>query len=76
MLAAPQAMAEEHSVKEVKFYYQNWRGEKSLRIAVPVEIWFGTTEWHPAPQWFLKATDVEKGEERDFALVDMKFVTD
>ncbi len=60
-------------VKEIQFLYKNWRGEISTRTALPIKIWYGTTEWHPAEQWFIKAIDIEKGEERDFALLDMKF---
>lgn len=61
-------------VKELRFVYKNWRGDTSVRTALPVEIWYGKTDWHPNEQWFIKAVDVEKGEERDFALVDMQFV--
>ncbi|MBL0372612.1 hypothetical protein JJB09_11290 [Rhizobium sp. KVB221] len=60
-------------VKELQFQYKNWRGETSLRTIIPIEIWYGKTEWHPLEQWFIKAIDLEKGEERDFALVDIKF---
>lgn len=59
--------------REVWFTYTNWRGETSRRKVRPVSIWFGSTEWHPEEQWFIRGTDVEKGEERDFALVDMVF---
>lgn len=62
------------SVKELKFYYQNWRGEASIRSAIPLKIWYGSTKWHPQEQWFIKAIDTEKGEERDFALIDMRFI--
>ncbi|MBY3034857.1 hypothetical protein [Rhizobium laguerreae] len=60
-------------VKELQFVYKNWRGESSVRTALPIKIWYGKTDWHPDEQWFIKAIDVEKGEERDFALIDMKF---
>jgi len=60
--------------KQIKFAYKNWRGETSTRIAIPTGLWFGSTEWHPDEQWFIKAIDVEKGEIRDFALIDMKFI--
>lgn len=50
--------------------YTNWRGETSLRRLRPIGIWFGATEWHPEPQWLLKAWDEDKGAERDFALAD------
>lgn len=61
-------------VKELQFEYKNWRGETSLRTVLPIEIWYGKTEWHPQEQWFMKAIDANKGEERDFALTDMKFL--
>jgi predicted DNA-binding transcriptional regulator YafY len=61
------------SDRQITFRYRNWRGETSTRTAVPVEIWFGKSEWHPEDQWFLKAVDVQKGDVRDFAFVDMSF---
>jgi hypothetical protein len=50
--------------------YKNWKGEVADRMIMPTTVWFGTTEWHPNPQWFLKGTDLEKREERDFAIAD------
>lgn len=50
--------------------YTNYRGETAQRTIIPKSIWFGSTEWHPEPQWLLRATDVEKNAERDFALKD------
>jgi hypothetical protein len=41
----------------------------------PIRLWFGSTEWHPAEQWFIRALDIEKGEERDFALLDISFIS-
>jgi hypothetical protein len=38
-----------------------------------VRLWFGTSEWHPEEQWFLQAFDMDKREERDFALRDCRF---
>lgn len=59
--------------KAITFSYKNWRGETSRRTVRPMELWFGSSEWHPQEQWFLHAMDLEKGEERDFALVDILF---
>lgn len=59
------------SQKNLKFKYINWRGEYTKRTVMPIEIWFGNTGWHPENQWFLKALDLEKNEERDFALKDI-----
>ena len=44
--------------------YQNWYGEIAILEIKPICLWFGQTE----EQWFLKAWDVEKQVERDFAL--------
>lgn len=53
--------------------YRNWRGEIAEREIAPISIWFGHTDWHTEPQWLLRATDVEKEAERDFALADCQF---
>ncbi|WP_210246253.1 hypothetical protein [Aureimonas fodinaquatilis] len=54
----------------VTLTYTNWRGETDARSIVPITVWFGSTDWHPEPQWLLKAFDVAKEAERDFALKD------
>ncbi len=55
----------------LSFRYRNYRGEVSVRTVRPINIYFGSTEWHPEPQWLLAATDIEKGERRDFAIKDI-----
>lgn len=57
--------------RQVEILYTNWRNEKAWRTIVPIEMWFGSTEWHKKSQWLLKALDVEKDAERDFALKDI-----
>ena len=54
----------------VTLTYTNWRGETAERTIIPRRVWWGSTEWHPEPQWLLTAIDVEKQAERDFALRD------
>ena len=56
---------------EIVVDYTNWRGERRERVIEPRRVWFGTTEHHPEPQWFLAALDVEKDQTRDFALRDI-----
>lgn len=56
--------------RKLKLTYTNWRGETAERTIVPLSVWYGSTEWHPEPQWLLKAYDMEKGAQRDFALAD------
>lgn len=52
--------------------YTNYRGETADRQIVPIKVWFGSTEYHPEPQWLLDAFDVGKQAERSFALRDIK----
>ena len=61
------------SLREITVTYTNWRGETRERRIVPVSIRWGSTDWHPQSQWLLTALDVEKGQEREFALADCDF---
>jgi hypothetical protein len=54
----------------VTLVYTNYRGETAERVITPKRLWFGATEWHPEPQWFLKGFDHDKQTDRDFALKD------
>ena len=58
--------------REVKIIYKNYLGEIRVRHIIPSRIWFGKTEFHPQDQWFMKAWDIDKKEERDFALKDIQ----
>ena len=60
----------------VSLTYTNYRREVSVRTITPRRVWFGSTEWHPEPQWLLTAFDHDKGAERDFALKDFGAVPD
>lgn len=53
------------------FFYRNHRGEESLRRVVPISIRFGASQWHPQDQWLMKAFDLEKREDREFAMKDI-----
>lgn len=53
--------------------YTNYRGETDVRIITPQRVWYGSTEWHPEPQWLLTAFDHEKQANRDFALTDFGY---
>ena len=55
-------------MKPVALTYTNWRGQTAVRRIVPLRVWFGSTAWHPDPQWLLTAIDMDKGWKRDFAL--------
>ncbi len=50
--------------------YTNYRGETAERTITPKRVWYGISDWHPVPQWFLTAFDHDKNADRDFALRD------
>jgi predicted DNA-binding transcriptional regulator YafY len=51
--------------------YTNHRGERATRTITPRGINWGSTEWHPEPQWLLLAWDHGKNAFRDFAIKDI-----
>jgi hypothetical protein len=55
----------------IRFVYRNWQGVVATRTARVIGLSYGVTDWHPEPQWFLQAVDLEKNAERLFALRDM-----
>lgn len=60
------------STPAVVIDYTNHRGERAERTIVPRVVWFGMTRWHPdIPQWLLDAIDVDKQEDRTFAMKDI-----
>ena len=63
--------------QRVAIDYTNYRGERSVRVVIPVEGGnrFGSTEFHPEPQWLLEAHDVEKNALRTFAMRDIHSFT-
>ena len=56
----------------VTILYTNWKGETAERDIRPIELWFGATEYHPEEQWLLRALDIEKNDERNFAMKDIQ----
>lgn len=57
--------------KNVSFLYKNWRGETKVYEVKPMHIWYGSTDFHKEEQFFLKAMDVTRNVERDFAINDI-----
>jgi predicted DNA-binding transcriptional regulator YafY len=58
--------------KAVSVTYTNWRGETAQRTIIPMEVYWGKTDWHPKEQWLLKVWDVDRGAYREYALQDIK----
>lgn len=61
----------DHSKHILKFEYKNYKGEHGIRAVHPMIVWHGVSKFHTGAQFFLKAYDPAKGEERDFAMNDM-----
>lgn len=66
---APQGIVLDRAVK-VK--YCNYRGEVGIRSIIPMEVYWGQTEYHPHDQWLLKVWDIEKNAERIYAFKDIQ----
>jgi predicted DNA-binding transcriptional regulator YafY len=58
--------------RKIQIVYKNYKNEVSTRNVIPSKIWYGSTEYHLAEQWFMRAWDLDKKAERDFALVDIQ----
>jgi predicted DNA-binding transcriptional regulator YafY len=65
------AALEDLAEQAVEIEYTNYRGESALRRVVPMRIWFGESEWHKGPQWFMDALDLDRQAERSFAMADV-----
>lgn len=63
------------SREPMKIRYTNYKGETADRSIVPARVYFGSTQWHPEPQWLLEAFDVDKNEIRTFAFKDIAGVS-
>jgi predicted DNA-binding transcriptional regulator YafY len=48
--------------------YTNWKGERKDRRIMPLTLWFGVSEFHDEPQWFIRAMDLDRNVMRDFSL--------
>jgi hypothetical protein len=56
---------------QIEFTYKNWKDIIEVRKAEVDSFYFGTTQWHKEPQFFLLANDLEKKQMRQFALKDI-----
>ena len=55
----------------VQFGYTNWKGKTGIRRAKVIGFRYGTSSWHKEPGWLLHGFDLDRGEEREFAVKDM-----
>lgn len=55
----------------LKFIYTNYKGETSERHVSPLRLYEGSTQYHRDIQWLLQAMDLDKNENRNFAVRDI-----
>ena len=65
-------MTETDSQKMVTILYTNYKGRTSLRRIIPMSLEYASSQWHKEEQWLMKAYDVDKKAERDFAVKDIR----
>jgi hypothetical protein len=68
----PAQMCNLPSSREVNILYRNWIGEVAWRRVVPLSIRFESSQWHPVPQWIMRALDIDKEAERSFAIANIQ----
>jgi hypothetical protein len=51
----------EQEAATVLIDYTNWRNVRAMRRIHPLEIRFGSSEWHKTEQWLLRAVDMDNG---------------
>ncbi len=59
----------------VSFDYTNHRGETKKREVRFRGLDFGSNEWYPERQWFLRGLDIKREVIRSFALSKIDFNT-
>ena len=55
----------------IKVKYKNYQGVTSIRIIIPQQIHYGSTDYHKEDQWLLDVFDVEKDALRTYALMNI-----
>ncbi|NGX52995.1 MAG: hypothetical protein KR126chlam5_01302 [Candidatus Anoxychlamydiales bacterium] len=63
-------------MKNLKFEYQNYKGETKIREVEPKSLKFGLTPNISEKEWLLEAKDVKKNEDRLFVLKNIQRMID
>jgi predicted DNA-binding transcriptional regulator YafY len=59
------------TAKAVAIDYTNYQGERRVRRVLPLSFHFEVNDWHKGEQWFMRALDLEKNENRMFAMAQI-----
>jgi hypothetical protein len=57
----------------IELDYTNWKGIRSKRNIIPIELQYTSTQHHLEAQWLLVAFDKDKDDIRSFAVRDIHF---
>ena len=55
----------------LKVVYKNYEGKVGNRKIIPLEVYFGSNEYHKEEQWLMKVWDLDKKALRDYAVKDI-----
>ncbi len=58
--------------KIVHALYKNWKGCLEWRTIIPMDIFFGSNQYHTEEQWLMVVWDLDKNAERTYAIKDIK----
>lgn len=54
-----------------KVRYKNWKGEIGIRQIIPLEIFYGNSEYHTEEQWLMRVWDIDRKDYRVYAARDI-----
>lgn len=57
--------------RQLKIDYTNYKGLRSTRTILPLNLWYGRSEYHHEEGWFIRAIDLGRDALRDFYLPDI-----
>lgn len=72
----PELIKSLDAVPSLKVLYHNFRDEVRYRYIKPLATFYGTSRWHPEPQWLMQVWDVEKQGSRTFSMVSIVTIGD
>lgn len=55
----------------IKFKYTNWKGKTSIRNVIVTGLIYGSNDWHKEVQLFVEGYDLDKKENRTYAVKDI-----
>lgn len=60
---------------QYQFRFRNYRGEDETRHVIFHGCDYGSNDYYPEPEWFIRCWDIERGESRSFVLRNIDTTT-